>query len=325
MSDSLKSYNELRLDSRKKPEEQENFLKKMNMALQSLEEELYTDAQPDFPLLYVVGLPRSGTTFCTQVLQKGFSLGYINNLAARFWLAPVSGIRLARQALGSNGFTNISSDYASTEGLSGIHEFGYFWRKWLQLEEAEHFRDYHERATLIDWPGLSRTLNNILLEAGNAMVMKNNFGGFYMDKLLESNPSAFFIFIERDPVDVAISILDARQKFFGSIDTWWATMPPDYFELKNLPPHEQIAGQIRSLDTLYRSQIESAQYADRKILIRYADLSSNPLSVLKEIRKKVNKAGGSPLAEPELRHEFKTRAYSDRPEETKIFKQLLSW
>jgi ABC-type oligopeptide transport system ATPase subunit len=46
---------------------------------------------------FIVGLPRSGTTLLSQLLAYSLDAGYTTNFAARFWLAPVHGLRLGRR------------------------------------------------------------------------------------------------------------------------------------------------------------------------------------------------------------------------------------
>ncbi len=324
MKDSLSSLNNLRNKDWKKPEADEQFLLRLNESLAQFEVGLTIENTDTFPLLFVVGAPRSGTTFCTQILQQSFNLGYINNFMARFWKAPVTGIHFSKQVLGNQTFDELSSNYASTNGLTGIHEFGYFWRNWLSKESAKDFVHFKEREKNIEWASLSSTISNILHFIGRPMVMKNNFGGFHIDKLLEELPTAMFIYIKRNPVDNAISILDARHSFFDDPATWWSTISPNYFEIKNLPVHEQIAEQILSLDELYLSQMENGTFMERKITINYEELVENTPVVLNSIKNQLEKTFGQsfPL---DIKHDsLKRRSYSDRINDREIFNKLIA-
>jgi hypothetical protein len=60
--------------------------------------------------VFVLGVPRSGTTLTSQLLAYCLDAGYVNNAAARFWLAPVHGIRLARLIAGDRGERSFRSD-----------------------------------------------------------------------------------------------------------------------------------------------------------------------------------------------------------------------
>ena len=61
----------------------------LDLMFQKREERQYQSApQPTFPLIFVCGAPRTGTTLATQVLTKNLSVNYINNLTAVFSGSP---------------------------------------------------------------------------------------------------------------------------------------------------------------------------------------------------------------------------------------------
>ena len=90
------------------------------------------------PILYIVGVPRSGTTLLSQLVSRYCPVGYINNLIARCWLRPSVGIALSRCLFGDRAREGITfhSSYGATQEVVGPHEFGYFWRHWLPLDQA---------------------------------------------------------------------------------------------------------------------------------------------------------------------------------------------
>lgn len=132
-------FDELNLDRENKylkdPVE-ENFTRQVNEALLQLEKSTYHDCTIKHPFIFVFGLPRSGTTLLTQLLASTLNLGFINNFVARFWLAPVTGIRLARSLKLESQANSFRSEFGATAGLGDIHEFGYFWRHWLKIGRA---------------------------------------------------------------------------------------------------------------------------------------------------------------------------------------------
>jgi len=83
----------------KEPSDEE-FLRRLNEDLAEREQALYADVGVERPVVFVVGLPRSGTTLLSQLLAYCLDAGYVTNVAARFWLAPVHGIRLSRLLAG---------------------------------------------------------------------------------------------------------------------------------------------------------------------------------------------------------------------------------
>ena len=195
-----------------KDEGDEQFLQALNEDLHARELALYRDVDVEHPFVFVLGLPRSGTTLTSQLLAYCLDAGYIDNVAARFWLAPVHGIRLARLiAGGGHGETSFLSDHARTPGLADIHEFGYFWRHWLRKHTFDDVVEARAREGEIDWTGLRRTLANVQHELGKPFVAKNVLASYHLAKVREVLGPVVWVYVERDPLDVCISILEARR------------------------------------------------------------------------------------------------------------------
>jgi hypothetical protein len=279
---SLKDLNELRKPSHYKDALQEDFLLELNKLLMSSEAERYQDHRQEFPFIFVFGLPRSGTTLISQLIAHCLDVGYINNLMARFWLAPLTGVRLSKILLGDDKATDFCSNYAATSRLTDIHEFGYFWRYWLKKDLVGDILHARAREGDIDWAGLEKTLLNIQHEFGKAMVFKNIFGAYHVERFVNLLSKVLFVYIERDPLDVAVSILDAREKFYGDLNTWWSTYPPEYDALKGLPYMEQIGGQVYYLRRLYGRQIKAVRGKNIAV-VSYKEMCSSPLDTLKRI------------------------------------------
>jgi hypothetical protein len=320
---SLRDLNELRKPAHYKDPLEEDFLLKINKLLMPSEMLCYRDYPEEFPLVFVFGLPRSGTTLITQLMAHCLDVGYVNNLVARFWLAPLTGIRLSKILLRDNGQTDFQSRYATTDGLTDIHEFGYFWRYWLKKETISAIVNAREREEEIDWASLKRTLLNIQHEFGKAMVFKNMFGAYHIGRFVKLMAKALFIYIERDPLDTAISILDARKKFYHDLNTWWSSYPPEYGELESLPYMEQIGGQVYYLRRFYSDQIETVG-SERVITISYRDVCANPIGVLERVGQHCRQVLGSELRvmnQPPA--EFPYRQYSERVAEREQFQTIL--
>ena len=96
------------------------------------------------------------------------------------------GIRLARLVVGERGETSFRSDYARTDGLLDIHEFGYFWRHWLHKQTFDDVVHARERESEIDWNGLRRTLANVQHELGKPFVAKNVLAAYHLERIGET-------------------------------------------------------------------------------------------------------------------------------------------
>jgi len=307
-----------------KSAESESFLKDLNEHLQPREQALYRELDVQAPFVFVLGLPRSATTLMSQVLAYSLDASYVDNVVARLWLAPVHGIRLSRSLLGERDSPAFESDYARTSDLHGIHEFGYFWRHWLRKETFGDIVHAREREDEIDWSGLRKTLANVQAElGGKAFVAKNILAGYHLRRLRESLGQVVYVYVERDPLDVAVSILDARRKYYVDPNTWWSYTPVEYEELANLDYWEQIAGQVHYLSRFYDRALEEAGL-DVVVRSTYEELCRRPRSVLEAVSERSAEAHGVEIpVRTEPPESFPFRTHGDRDEEKERFRVLL--
>lgn len=321
--ESLQDFNRKRKKGYYKDEGTEKYLHHINAVLQKDERKSYRDLPEEHATLFVFGLPRSGTTFMAQLIAHAFDIGYINNFMARFWLAPVTGIRLSGIILGSEPAVNFESHYATTSRLDDLHEFGYFWRHWLKKNNIGEILRSGELEREIDWEGLKKTVCNIHAAFGNSWICKNIFGAYHLTKLSQVFSRSFFVYIERDPLDVAVSIMDARRKFYGDTSLWWSTIPLEYPRLKGLPADEQVAGQVWYLRKFYRQELEKMS-PDRVIRISYPEATGDPQQTVERIRKQVRDITGTELKQkPGLPEKFHVRTHGHRRQERERFARLM--
>src|SRR5215831_19286131 len=165
----------LRVERFRKAAEDEEFLLSLNRHLAVIDAGRTAQIEKEFPLLFIVGLPRSGTTLLSQLVSRYLRVGYINNIVARFWLNPLVGIALSRAILGQNPGEKISleSKHGVTQEPWGPHEFGYFWRHWLHLDECETHHLDKEVASRLDRDDLREMLFRIASAFHLPVVFKN--------------------------------------------------------------------------------------------------------------------------------------------------------
>jgi hypothetical protein len=208
------------------------------------------------PIVHVFGVPRSGTTLVLQLLATHLETGYIDNLAAAFWKAPVYGVRLSK-ALVTARRSSFESEFGRTRAIQDPHEFGYFWSEWLGYREMavpEPGRD-----ASIRWSELARVLRNVAVQFEGPLLLKNFFAAWHLDGLQRWMPESRFIFVRRDLADTARSLLQMRESFLGDRARWASLRPAEFSLLARRTPHEQVAGQ--------------AFYLERAML---ANLAENP-------------------------------------------------
>lgn len=277
-------------------ERQDAWLASLNESLARLELPAAALSAVDastLPIIYIVGAPRSGTTLLSQLVSRYLDVGYIDNLIARFWLRPSVGIRLSQIVLGSNRRDAIAltSRHGSTTGAAGPHEFGYFWRRWLNLDAAAtHHLD--ERAlALLDADGLRDQLRReILATFARPTVFKNVICGFQAEWLSRVHPRSIFVHVSRDLEPTVASVLRSRFDRYGTYDAWWSLKPSTFEDIRRLPdPVSQVSKQVE--DCRREFDLVLARPGVTSIAVQYEDMCRYPGVVLQRICDAVGQQG----------------------------------
>jgi len=268
----------------------ESFLERLNSQLAPANDAEYRDLQERFPTLQIIGVPRSGTTLLSQLLSAHLDVGYVDHVVAAFWQAPLYGIRLSQQLLNGVRPTGFTSEYGRTTEIHDPHEFGYFWRYLLGHDDLSEV----EAATaVVDWQRVQRVITNMCDEIGRPFVFKSFLLTWHMLEFQAVLPRTCFVWVKRDPLDAAMSILRFREAFAGSRDTWVSMKPRSYAELSEQPRAYQVAGQVYDIEQTIRANVAGA--APGTVLeVEYEQLCRQPAAVLEDCRVLLGRNGFEP-------------------------------
>jgi hypothetical protein len=171
--------------------------------------------------VFVVGAPRSGTTIFSQFLFSHFDLGYVSNLMACFWGAPVTGALLSEKLLVGRKTLSTISDFGSTPNINDSHEFGRFWRNMLgysgmQQKIAVDSRELRSLAEKLD------SVSKVFRRSVGYKVFQL---GWHILEFQELRPDTKWIWIERSVEANAMSILHLREKLHNDRTVWASARP----------------------------------------------------------------------------------------------------
>lgn len=274
---------------------EEDFLERMNRVLGADERAGYGDAPERLPTLHVVGAPRSGTTLLYQVIASGLDVGYVNNLIAAFWLAPVSGVRLSRKlGLADAAASSFASTFGRTSGVAEPHEYGYFWNHHLRYPDLAERPPGHGDG--IDWDGLRRAIVGMAEADGRPMAFKPMLLVWHLEEMVRHMPRTCYVWIRREPRDTALSLLKMRRSLLGS-DDGWASLRPRGVP-RGLDPAEQVALQVTLLERTIADAAERLG-PDRVLAVSYARLCADPTGVLADVRELMGRHGHAPALRPD--------------------------
>lgn len=306
----------------KKNASEEDFLKKLNKILHPHDQKEYQEISDSPPCIFIVGKPRSGTTLLSQLLSFHTEVGYINNLIASFWDAPLYGIKLSEKLLRQPAQTKFESHYGRTQGLHEPHEFGYFWAKLLDYPDLRERGLEHEEK--IDWNQFKKTLQNMSAAFGKPLVFKVFILSWHLKKTIESLPNSLVLHIERDSLECGLSLLKMRRDVLGDENEWSSVKPKEYEELRTLSPPEQVAGQLYYFEEAMKNQLNQIPETN-KYEVSYEELCSQPAKVLGVIQDKVLKLGGELKLKSNLPSSFcRQQTEAQSPEELNSMLEALS-
>jgi len=232
----------------------EKYLAKMNAKLETVDESIIKELNPNAEAspVFIVGLQRSGTTLFNQLLINHFDFAYPSNFLARFWNAPLTAL-LLQDNLNFQSRVSYESNLGYTEGLSGPHEFGYFWRHWFPWDS---FEDTFQKSS-IDNEKFAALMKGMQQMEDKPWVFKNlHKVNFQIETLHQLFPRAVFLYIKRDPLYVMQSTYQSRLELFGDVQEWFGIQPPEYEKLKSEPVMKQIAGQLHYSERYIENSLE---------------------------------------------------------------------
>jgi hypothetical protein len=215
--------------------------------------------QKDGPI-FVVGMPRSGTTLFQRVVAVHPDLCTTTRETRDF---PTS-VTLSRmmRLLGKTDKPG---------------EAGRIWDKFLCHD--------HDVMQAADVTGRARRFYRAMLVAHLELYGTSRFlaryppNGLRMPYLKEIFPDAQFVHILRDGRAVCESLIRMRKRDV-TLETWWGSRPPSWRELERLPPIESVAHQWvevvrRIIDA--GEALPAGCYTE----LRYEDLTGDPAAALK--------------------------------------------
>lgn len=278
----------------------ENLLASLNDTLTCAEEHLLEKSSvlgPDYPLIFIMGPLRSGTTLFTQWLANSHIAAYPSNLLSRFYAAPAIGAQIQllltdprfnfrNEILDFNNSISFESENGKTRGALAPNEFWYFWRRFLPFKELDWLPD-EDLFRMVDREKLVSELTTLTRIFAKPFALKGmilNYNIPFLNTLFEK---ALFIQIKRNPVTNVASILEARKRQLGSEKEWYSFKIPEYPQLKGLDPVTQAAGQLHYINTALTKGMATVSES-RKLIVTYEEFCQDPHKVYKDLLIKLN-------------------------------------
>lgn len=207
----------------------------------------YAYFPPEHSPIFIIGAPRTGSTILNQLITNYFEVTYISNLADVFYKNLPFGIYLSNKLYHNQPHKTTTSRYGNTRylGMNAPSEGGDFWYRWLPKEK--HFIDFDE-VDKTDIEEIRATIFSIINYWHRPLLFKNLNMGQRMRLIHEITPHAKFVWIKRNPLYTAQSILLARRALGILPGQLWSVRPINAAHLTTLDEIPQAVQQIYSLE-----------------------------------------------------------------------------
>lgn len=290
---------ELEMNKKRSPDFQRNkeleeVLRSTNNLLSTLDTGV---TKPDKPVIFIMGVPRCGSTLTLQWFSSLGEFAYPSNLIARFYGNPYLGVKIQKilldldnqNQLGLKGSVNdFKSMLGKTSGALSPSEFWYFWRQFYDFGEIQILTD--DELKKVDTSSFVHGIGGMEEASGLPVVLKGMILNWHIPHLNSLFDKAIFINIERDDFFNAQSLYFARKQFYGNVNNWFSYKPEEYSFLKEASPLQQVAGQVVFTKNAIKQGMDVIS-SEKKITISYKDFCENPIKLYHELAGKMSLQG----------------------------------
>jgi len=207
-------------------------------------------APPSRPV-FVLGLPRSGTTLIYQYIVHRKHVAYFTNgVGKRVWSPSLTTYLQSR--LHPPYRSDFVSHYGRSEGPMAPREAGSLWLRFFDIDAYQSFDDLTPDAV-----GRLRAMVHCVetIFDGAPFVNKNVKHLLRIDALAGVFAESSFLVVHRDVADVALSVLRGRVRYSGGANKWFSARPKNYEQLIQLSAVDQVVGQVIGLDRCMKEDL----------------------------------------------------------------------
>ncbi len=230
-----------------------------------------------WPHVFILGAPRSGTSLFYELMVTGFKFAYFSNLAHRFYKTPLAASRLGQRLLAPHEAA-YKSDYGHISGWAAPNEGGWIWQRWL---EDGPWADEHMLSSL-PASEIQATLAGMSAISEAPFINKNVMHSNRVRLLDALFPGCLFIEVQRDAKDTARSIIRAQRRDKGpkrNRDEWWSVRP------SNAGGDTLIERACRQVTGVAQDIARDCAFVgpDRLLSINYSSLCAKPQNTLADV------------------------------------------
>jgi hypothetical protein len=178
-----------------------------------------------FPPIFIISLPRSGSTLLYLLAVRKFRLSYFSNFAMACPASPGVLTALGAPFGACGGGASLDNNFGETQGWSGPNQGYRTWNLWLPTD-----RDFIDPAAIpAPYRRKLRQTVGLLEKAVRApFINKWQRNATRLQALHAVFPEAVFLHLRRNSLLTAQSVLLARRQLLANGDSWFSAKPRNY-------------------------------------------------------------------------------------------------
>jgi len=234
------------------------------------------------PIIFVVGIHRTGSTLVSQVLADSFGFAPLGNFATVFprskYLVHLLAKRFYRPGKQEKPRKH-RSFYGISSGFFTVGDSYEVWDRWFGKDHYNRPEQISEQKRK-DMAGYFRGLRKAW---GRPIITKNNRNTLILETIYNSIPNVFFVVVNRNPADVIQSTIQASRDFFGTDEIIWGLRNEKSFEPGNYKDKlDAYCYQYLDLEDSIREALNNLPAEDYAV-VQYENFCKDPVGVQKEI------------------------------------------
>ena len=247
---------------------------------ESIEKKLIHKNYPlDYSPVFIIGVPRSGTTLLYQLLAYCYDFCYLSNAISHFSKFPCLASYFLSKVNGPRSSFNYKNKFGEIDGWRAPSQGWLFWSRWFPPDQSYVGLDCIPNSSIRE---IRATISLLQKIHDKPFLNKALSLGVRILPLNQAVPHSLFIRIHRNHLDVAQSILKTRKDYMGDQDRWISAKPSEFQKIQSQDYITQICSQIFYLEKDMDRDIKAIG-EHRCLNITYESLCKNPRNLLNDI------------------------------------------
>lgn len=242
----------------------------ISFALCPVERWLFGAPERPYPPVFIVGLPRSGSTLLYQTLCHCFDLAYSSRLTRYCWFLPACAAWWTQRFHGAY-VSDFQSRYGKGRDWAMPYDATIMWNLWFGKDVFLRSGEGSVRARRVAQQYVSRAE----VIQGGPFLERNLRCNQWLPVLTELFSDAVFLISLRDPKAVARSLLQGRLERFGDLGRWHLIRPQTPSPFPLTCPEDEVVYQVWGIVEDLRADMEQLG-VHRFACVRYEHLCADP-------------------------------------------------